>query len=536
MDQAGRPSALLGRLRRSTPLVTGAVVASVVTGLVVTGAIIVQAVALSSMLAALFHHAHAALGRDVIRFAGATLVRSLANGLSEPVTSRIAAPLRRHLRARTLTLVLDRGPFGSPDATVQLATRGIDAIENYLAHYVPALVLATLAPMVLLGWLATHDALSALIVLVSVLLLPIFMVLLGLEARGKMQERWSEQQRLAGYYGDVVRGMTVLKSFNRSKDAVANLDAAGVALRQSTMATLRVAFLSGFALELLSSLATALVALVLGLRLLNGSLGLGVALAVLLLTPEVFLPLRRSAAQYHASSEGIAAANDLMTRLESAPAPGDAAVPAAFSTIEFEGLVLGADRQRTARDAPLDLTIEAGSLVLVTGPSGVGKTTLLRTIAGLRGPAAGRVLVDGVDLARLSRDQWRRQVGWLPQDPVLPGRDVRDVVRLGDSDISDATIRAALDQLELDLDLDRPLGDGSAELSAGERRRLALVRCLVRGPQLLLLDEPTAHLDPRSSDLVVRAIASLALTRIVATHQPFTADRVIELSPVRRRG
>jgi len=536
MDQAGRPSALLGRLRRITPLVTGAVVAAVVTGLVVTVAVIVQAVALSSMLAALFHHAHAALGRELTWFAGATVVRGLANGLSEPVTSRIAAPLRRELRARTMRLVLDRGPFGSSDATVQLATRGIDAIENYLARYVPALVLATLAPVVLLAWLANHDALSALIVLVSVLLLPIFMVLLGLEARGKMQERWSEQQRLAGYFGDVVRGMTVLKSFNRSKDAVANLDAAGVALRRSTMATLRVAFLSGFALELLSSLATALVALVLGLRLLNGSLALSVALAVLLLTPEVFLPLRRSAAQYHASSEGIAAAGDLLTRLEAAPAPGAAAVPVAFSTIELDGLVLGADRQRTAGDAALDLTIESGSLVLVTGPSGAGKTTLLRTIAGLRDPAAGRVLVDGVDVARLSPDQWRRQVGWLPQDPALPGRDVRDVVCLGDVSISDSTIRANLDQLELDLDLDRPLGEGSAELSAGERRRLALVRCLVRGPQLLLLDEPTAHLDPYSADLVVRVITGLTMTRIVATHQPFRADQVIELLPVVRRG
>jgi ATP-binding cassette subfamily C protein CydCD len=350
-----------------------------------------------------------------------------------------------------------------------------------------------------------------------------------------MQERWREQQMLASYFGDVVRGMSVLKSFNRSGDAVANLDAVGVSLRRTTMSTLRVAFLSGFALELLSSLATALVALVLGLRLLNGSLGLNVALAVLLLTPEVFLPLRRSAAQYHASSEGIAAATDLLASLDNEVATGTGHVANEVPRIELEDLVVGHEGRSHHRDA-LRASIGAGSLVLITGPSGSGKTTLLRVIAGLRTPEAGRILIDGVDLAALSLAQWHARVAWLPQDPLLPGHTIRDVVQMGDEGMSEVRIVEAMKVVGLELDLERPLGEGAGELSAGQRRRLALVRCLVRDPVVLLLDEPTAHLDSQSANLVREAINSLTMTRIVATHQTFTCDQVIEIGVGVRHG
>ena len=528
MDRAERPSALLGRLSRVSPLVTRAVVAAVVIGLVVTVAVIAQAVALATLLAALFHDRRAPIGADLGWFLAATLLRSLAVGLGEPATARIAAPIRRDLRLLAMRHVLERGPFDTFDGTVQLATRGVDAIENYLARYVPSLILAALAPVLLLAWLATHDLLSGVIVFISVLLLPVFMILLGLEARGKMQERWREQQRLASYFGDVVRGITVLKSFNRSTEAVANLDEVGASLGRSTMSTLRVAFLSGFALELLSSLATALVALVLGLRLLNGSIGLNVALTVLLLTPEVFLPLRRSAAQYHASSEGIAAAADLLAHLDVDVPTGSRKVPNVEPRIVLEGVDIG-HAGRSGGGVKLDATIDAGSLLLVTGPSGSGKTTLLRAIAGLGAPVSGRITIDGVDLRELSPSEWHARVAWLPQDPSLPGDTVRDVVQMGDEGIDDLRIMAAMNAVGLEIELDLPLGEGSKELSAGQRRRLALVRCLVRDPVLLLLDEPTAHLDPENARLVGEAIGRLTMTRIVATHQVIESDHVIEM-------
>ena len=458
---AEAPIALLARLARVAPLVRRALAAAVTIGVVSTGAIIVQAVALSTLLASVFHHPRAGLKTDVVVFAAASLVRALAGGLAEPVTSRIARPIRRTLRRRALDRALRDGPFATVDATVQLCTRGVDAIENYVARYVPSLTLATLAPVMLLAWLALHDVWSAVIVLVSVLLLPVFMVLLGLAARDQMDERWREQQRLAGYFGDVVRGMTVLKSFNRSSDALTNLDEVGDALERTTMATLRVAFLSGFALELLSSLATALVALVLGLRLLNGSLGLNVALAVLLLTPEVFLPLRRSAAQFHASSDGIAAASDLLAILERPDRSGTRVGADIAPDIELRAVVLA--RAGRLGDGPLrvDAHIRAGALTTITGPSGSGKTTLLRVIAGLARPASGQVLVDGVDLATLSLDEWQRRIAWLPQEPTLPGATVREAVQMGITSIDDERILEALAAFDLELDLDRPLGEGA---------------------------------------------------------------------------
>ena len=529
MTAAERPSALLARLRHTSPLVQRALLAAVGLGLVTTSAVIVQAVSLASALGYLFEGHQAALGQRLVLFAVATVARAFASGLAVPVTARIAAPLRRDLRRRAMRQVLRKGAYGSVDATVQLCTRGIEAIESYVANYVPAVVLATLAPAVLLVWMGYRDPLSGAILLIAVLLLPPFMVLLGLEAKEKMHDRWREQQSLASYFGDVVRGMTVLKSFNRSRDAVERLDEVGLALRRSTMATLKVAFLSSFALELLSSLATALVALVLGVRLLNGSLSLSVALAVLLLTPEVFLPLRRSSARYHASSVGIAAATDLLDFLDAERGTGVQRAPSTPPSLELVEVTLAHDGRHSLVEAPIDATIGKGTLVSVMGRSGAGKTTLLRILCGLDTPRTGVVLVDGVELPSLDLDSWQGIIAWLPQDPKLPGATVREVVRMGDDDVDDSLIRSTLTELKLDLDLDRALGEGARELSAGQRCRLALARCLVRRPLLLVLDEPTAHLDPESAELVMSVIARLSMTRVVATHQSMEADQIIHL-------
>lgn len=513
---------------RASPLVRRALGVSVGLGLLTTLAILAQAASLAALLAAVFYDHGAHVGADAALFAVASVARSLSVGLAEPVTGRVAAPVRRDLRERLLRRVLRSGAHESVDATVQLATKGVDAVEAYVSNYVPSLVLASLAPVLLLVYLASRDPLSAVIVAVSVALLPVFMVLLGLEAKDKMHERWDEQLRLAGYFGDVVRGMSVLKAHNRSRHNIDQLDEVGRRLQRSTMSTLRVAFLSSFALELLSSLATALVALVLGIRLMNGSLRLSTALAVLLVTPEVYLPLRRSAAQYHGSSDGIAAATTLLDLIGNSRLEAGTAAPTTAPRIECRGVDLA--RDRAGAHATLSGTIAAGELTVLRGPSGSGKTTLLRLLAGLREVAPGQVLVDGVDLSALDREQWQSHIAYLPQDPRLPGRCAREVLAMGDETIGDESMREALAALDLDLDLDREIGEGAGALSAGQRRRLALARCLVRRPTLLLLDEPTAHLDERSEACVRDVVASLDMTRVVASHRDFPADHVIDLA------
>jgi len=529
MSTAESPSALLRRLRRVSPLVGRAVVVSVLTGLIMTGAVLVQAVAVAHLLSGIFHSRTFSLTHWSVNFLAATAVRALALGVSEPATARIARPIRRDLREQLLTRGLYESRGQNVEESVQLATRGIEAIEFYVAKYVPALLLGSLAPVLLLAWLVWTDLWSFSIVLISLGLLPIFMILLGLEAKDKMQERWEQQQQLANYFGDVIRGMTVLKAFTRSNDAVQNLQEVGDSLRTNTMATLRVAFLSSFALELLSSLATALVALVLGLRLLNGSLGLNVALAVLLVTPEVFLPLRRSAAQFHASSDGIAAATEVLAQLEVPRVDGDVIVDNVAPRLSFRNVTLTPDG-RLSRGARCDGIVPAGALVNLLGPSGSGKSSLLRAVAGLDSSFRGDIEVNGTPVNELRATDWHQRIGWLPQDAWLPGDTVREVLALGDDSITDDAMRAVLEQVSLPMDLDRAVGEGARGVSAGQRRRLALARCLLRRPVLLLLDEPTAHLDDESRRVVEDIIHSLPMTRLVATHRPFTCDDTIAMS------
>lgn len=522
------PGGLLARLDRVAPAVRSALAASVAAGLVAVGATVAQAVALARLLTDALARPGAGVGSAAALLAGTTVVRALGAGLAEPAIGRLAAPLRRALRHRALERVLDGGPTGGPDATVQLATRGVEAVEEYVARALPTLVLGGLAPLALLGWLAWRDPLSAVVVAVAIGLLPVFMVLLGLAAREEMTHRFEDLQRLAGYFGDVVRGMAVLRAHNRARAALDALESAGEALTGSTMRTLRVAFLSGLALELLSSLATALVALVLGLRLLEGSLSLAVALAVLLVTPEVFVPLRRAAAQYHASADGLAAAAALLERVGAPPPPGTAPAPGAAPRLVLEGVRLGRPG-RPAPSAPVAMDVPPGALCVVHGPSGVGKTTLLRTLAGLSAPLAGRVLVDGVDLAAIDPEGWRDRVAWVPQDPRLPGRTVAEALDPGGT-LGAGALAAALERVGLShLDPGRPLGEGAATLSAGERRRLALARALARDPLVLILDEPTAHLDARGAREVEEVVAALPGTRVVATHRPFPGDVLVSL-------
>jgi len=536
MSRAESPSALLRRLSTTTPLARRSLVGAVVSGVLALVCTVAQAVVLASLLASAFAHAHAPIAGRVRWLIAITVVRMMIALLQEPLGVAVAAPVRRDLRERALRAVLAHRATGTTDATVQLCTRGIDAIESYLAGYVPALVLATAAPVGLLIWMAWTDWFSALIVALTVVMLPLFMVLLGLEAKEKMEERWQEQERLAGYFGDVAVGMATLKAHNRSRHAVDTLDSVGQALRDSTMATLRVAFLSSFALELLASLATALVAMMLGIRLLNGHIALSTALAILMVTPEVYLPLRRAAAQFHSSSDGVAAASSVLDLIDLLPTSGVLKAPRTPPTIS----VRGARATHVGRDhgslEPVSFDVPSGTTTVLFGPSGVGKSTLLRCLAGLDELAEGTIIIDGTALAQYESSSWHEAIAWLPQDPHLPGNTIGDALRLGHENLTDDDLREALRTVELDVALDRTLGEGGGTLSAGQRRRLALARALLRSPSVMLLDEPTAHLDVASETIIRDVLARQHVTMIIATHREFAADQIVTLRAPERFG
>jgi ATP-binding cassette, subfamily C, bacterial CydD len=467
---------------------------------------------------------------------------------------RTATKVVSALRAELVERRLSRGPADLPHTeSAELATsavQGVDGLETYFARYLPQVVLAVTVPVAVLLWSAVIDLESALIMVVTLPVIPIFTSLIGRSASVRSRANWQALVGLSAYFLDVVRGLPTLRAFNRGSAQISHIGEVTDRYRRTTMATLRLAFLSGVVLDLATTLSTALVAVTLGVRLVAGTLELRPALTVLLLVPELYAPVRMVGTLFHASADGLAATERILDSLDrnserpraldpAAPAavvgngsgasPDPAAAPISIRsvTVRYPG------RAGCALDA-VDLDLQPGELVAVVGASGAGKTTLGRVLLGLTRPNEGVVLAGGRPLADIDLDQWRGNLAWAPQHPTLIPGTVAENIALGRPDagaaaVADAARRATADRFidQLPQGYGTQVGAGGHGLSAGQRQRLGLARALLRDAWLLVLDEPTVHLDKAAAGRVAASIQELrgSNTVLLITHDRELAAR-----------
>ena len=514
---------VLPHLRPARWALAGVVAGSTAGGLL----LVAQAFALARLVTA-------AVGGEDLTGPGAWVLatfaaRAATGWLTDRAAARAAGQVGTALRGRLSEAALALGGGPSRHRTGELTvllTRGVAAVEPYLTRYLPALVVAVVLPPATLLAMAWVDWPAALTAAVTLPLIPVFAVLVGLATRDRADRQWRLLSSLSGHFVDLVRGLPTLVAYNRAALQGDRIRVVTARYRDATLATLKVAFASSAVLELVATLSVALVAVLVGLRLATGGLDLETALVVLLLAPEAYWPLRRVGAEFHAAAEGTATFEAADALLREAPV----AVPRDGDAMAVEDLVVRyPDRDVPALDG-VSATFPSRGLTAVTGPSGCGKSTLLAVLLGRLSPTAGTVTTPAAD-----------RIAWVPQRPWLMPASVRDNVRLGRPDATDAEVWAALEQVRLAHHvatlpggLDTVLAEDGASFSAGERARLALARVVVSDRPWVLLDEPTAHLDEETEQVVAETLVRLAVDRavVVVAHRPSLvalADHVVAL-------
>ena len=529
------------RLFRQAGAARGYLAVTVALGAAGTVLILLQAGLLATALAGAARGIGIGALAGTLAWLGVVLAgRAAAAAGGEAAALRAAAEVKSGLRRRLSAHALRLGPawLGGQRAgeIAALATKGLDGLDAYFARYLPQLMLAVVVPLAVVIRVAFADWISAVIIVVTLPLIPVFGILIGWHTRAQTQRQWRLLALLGGHFLDVVSGLPTLKLFGRARAQAAVIEEVTNAHRKATMTTLRVAFLSALALELTASLATALVAVEIGLRLLAGHIGYQTALLVLLLTPEAYLPLRNVGGQFHASTEGVTAARRAFEILDT-PLPARAVTPDAMSAdvdLSREDIALHTvtlshpGRGQPALDE-VSLTIRPGELIVLTGPSGAGKSSLLSMLLRFATPTSGVITAGAVDLTQIPADRWRSQIAWVPQHPHLFTATVAENIALGQpstrrEDIVAAARMAGADDFirRLPDGYDTVLAEGARSLSAGQRQKLALARAFLRPAPVLLLDEPTAHLDPVSADRIMAVIDGQMADRtvILVTHRP----------------
>jgi ATP-binding cassette subfamily C protein CydD len=426
----------------------------------------------------------------------------------------------------------------------EVVVDAVESLEGYYAGYLPQRAIATLLPFTVLAVVFPLDWISALVLVLTALFLPLGMIVIGEEAHARNQRLWATLARIGGRFLDALRGLATVKIFGALRREAQEIERCSDEYRRATMSVLRMAFLSSFMLEFISAVSIAIVAVLTGLRLFSGAMHFAPGYFILLVAPDYFLTLRTLGTQYHARMEAASAAELIRTLLEKMTGagrgdgrdpPAARAAPASAArnakrggaAVEFREVSFAYSGRPVLEN--LSFSVSAGERVALVGPSGCGKSTILNILLGFAAPERGRVIVDGRDIRHIDRDELYESLAWLPQRPTIFHGTIRYNIGLGlpgagDPELDLASRLAHVDEFaeSLPSGLDTLVGEGGQGLSVGQIQRVALARLFLRSPKLLLLDEPTAHLDARSEECVNASLLELAKgrTMILVTHRP----------------
>ncbi|TDL47950.1 thiol reductant ABC exporter subunit CydD [Paenibacillus dendritiformis] len=507
--------------------------------LVHTLSIIMLAIWLAEAISALF--AGAAWQEQAGKiglFLLAFLVRQLTALLQQKVAYRFAEKTGASLRSQLLEALFRLGPRHTrtegTGTTVTLVLEGVGKFRKYMELFLPRMIGTAVTPVLILAYIATQDIIAALILAVTMPILIAFLILVGLAARKQTEKQWASYRQLSNHFVDSLRGLETLKFLGRSRSHGATVSKVSDRYRSATMRTLRVAFLSSFSLDFFTMLSVASVAVSLGLRLVDGEMMLVTALTILILAPEYFLPVRMVGADYHATLDGKEAGEAMQAIIragaKSEPVPASQALPAwtQDSVMRMTGIGMRHEEEGPSSLQEIDLEIQGFRKVGIIGASGAGKSTLIDIIGGFLHPTAGTIRVDGQERVSLTDEDWRKQTTYIPQHPYIFSSSLADNVRFyspdaADDEVERAMAAAGLGALtdQLPNGLDERIGNGGRSLSGGQEQRVALARAFLSRRPIMLLDEPTAHLDIETEYELKSTMLELFRDRLVflATHR-----------------
>jgi ATP-binding cassette subfamily C protein CydCD len=472
------------------------------------------------------------------------IAKALLSYLTERLAAVASSAIRRELRMQLVSHLLS-GKVNYENGPAQLsllATKGIDNLDPYFSRFIPQLFIASVIPLIVGIAISTQDFISGIVLILTVPLIPVFGMLIGRFTASATERKWQTLSLLSGYFLDLLSGLQTLKVYGRSKYQIAVLKQVNNKYRIETMKVLRISFLSSLALELIATLSVALIAVTIGLRLVNGTISLQTGLFVLILAPEVYWPIRQVAAHFHSASDGVSAAGQIFTILERRDPEGLIKIKK-FDQISWSDLKIEFD-SRAAVNIQAGF-IEKNAVNLIIGPSGVGKSTLLQILLGYQENYQGQVLVsvdnDVFDLRQIDKKSWRSLISWMPQEPHFPIGTVIDSLQCSNPNLSRYELIMQLQNVGMELSElpyggDTQMGTINEALSIGQKRKIALARALIKPSQLLILDEPTASVDEisqRKIDLTIKEQSSLGKTVLVISHRSQTllsADYVLDFT------